>query len=179
MEHPVLCFYIYCNDLIQAFIQEQDEFPGTDPAMTLVTIPVDWLYGLIGGLMIGAAAALLLLGNGRVLGASGIFGGLIEGNGGRRAFTEYLPFVAALIAVPALAVAIRGAPDAHVSGDLGLLALAGMLVGVGTRLANGCTSGHGVVGMARFSLRSIVATLVYLGAGFAVYYAASHLMGAI
>ena len=147
--------------------------------MTLATIPVDWLYGLIGGLMIGAAAALLLLGNGRVLGASGIFGGLVEGGGGRRAVTEYLPFVAGLVAVPALAVAIWGAPDAHVSGDFGLLALAGVLVGVGTRLANGCTSGHGVVGMARLSPRSIIATLTYLAAGFAVYYAARHLMGVI
>ena len=84
-----------------------------------------------------------------------------------------------LVAAPALAVAVWGAPDTHVSGDLGLLVLAGVLVGVGTRLANGCTSGHGVVGMARFSLRSIVATLVYLAAGFAVYFVARHLMGVI
>ena len=147
--------------------------------MTLSAIPLDWLYGLGGGLMIGLAAALLLLGNGRVMGASGIVGGLVEGNGGRRTLTEYLPFLGGLVAAPALAVAVWGAPDTHVSGDLGLLVLAGVLVGVGTRLANGCTSGHGVVGMARFSLRSIVATLVYLAAGFAVYFVARHLMGVI
>lgn len=147
--------------------------------MTLAALPVDWLWGLVGGLMIGAAAALLLLGNARVMGASGIFGGLIEGTDRRRTATEFLPFVAALVAAPALAVAVRGAPDAHVSGDLGQLVLAGLLVGVGTRLANGCTSGHGVVGMARLSLRSIVATLVYLGAGFAVYFVARHLIGVL
>lgn len=147
--------------------------------MTLAAIPVDWLYGLIGGLMIGASAALLLLGNARVLGASGIFGGLVEGNGGSRTYTEYLPFIGGLIAAPALAVAIWGAPDTHVTGDVGLLVLAGLLVGVGTRLANGCTSGHGVVGMARFSLRSIIATLVYLGAGFLVFFVARHLIGVL
>ena len=145
----------------------------------MTAIPLDWLTGLAGGLMIGLAAALLLLGNGRVMGASGILGSLVERPAERRTWRETLPFVAALIGAPALAVAFHGAPDTHVTGDTGLLLLAGLLVGVGTRLANGCTSGHGVVGMARLSPRSILATLTFLGAGFAVMFLARHVMGVI
>jgi len=145
----------------------------------LATLPHDWILGLIGGLMIGASAALLLLGNGRVLGASGIFGALVEGDPSR----ERLAFVVALIGAPALAALAFGAPaftPAFVGGrDLPLLVLAGLLVGFGTRMANGCTSGHGVVGMARFAPRSIVATLVYLGAGFITLFVTRHLLGAL
>ena len=141
-------------------------------------IPMAWPLGLLGGLMIGAAAALLLLGNGRILGASGILGGLVDGSGQGNA-GERGAFLAALIGAPALAALWFGAPSTHVSGDLGLLLVAGLLVGYGTRLANGCTSGHGVCGMTRFSARSIVATLVYLGAGFVVMFAARHLLGVI
>lgn len=144
----------------------------------LTLIPQSWLFGLTGGLMIGLAAAVLLLGNARIMGASGILGGLVDGSG-QDNMAERVGFVAALIGAPALAVLAFGAPDSHASGDLGLMALAGLLVGVGTRMANGCTSGHGVVGMSRFSIRSIVATLVYLGVGFAALFVARHLMGVI
>lgn len=143
----------------------------------MTAIPLDWLTGLAGGLMIGLAAALLLLGNGRVMGASGIVGSLVERPGASRTLRESLPFVAALIGAPALVVAIGGAPATQVTGDTGLLLLAGLLVGVGTRLANGCTSGHGVVGMARLSPRSILATLTFLGAGFAVMFLGRHIVG--
>lgn len=143
----------------------------------MTAIPLDWLTGLAGGLMIGLAAALLLLGNGRVMGASGIVGSLVERPGASQTLGESLPFVAALIGAPALVVAIGGAPATHVTGDTGILLLAGLLVGVGTRLANGCTSGHGVVGMARLSPRSILATLTFLGAGFAVMFLGRHIVG--
>lgn len=143
----------------------------------MTAIPLDWLTGLAGGLMIGLAAALLLLGNGRVMGASGIVGNLVERPGASQTLRESLPFVAALIGAPALVVAIGGAPATHVTGDTSLLLLAGLLVGVGTRLANGCTSGHGVVGMARLSPRSILATLTFLGAGFAVMFLGRHIVG--
>lgn len=129
--------------------------------------------------MIGLAAALLLLVNARVMGASGILGGLMDGSGQDNA-KERLAFVGALIGVPALAVLGFGAPGVtHASGNLGLMVLAGLLVGFGTRLANGCTSGHGVCGMSRFSARSIVATLVYLGVGFATLFLARHVLGVI
>lgn len=145
--------------------------------MLLTQIPSGWLFGLAGGLMIGSAAALLLLFNGRIMGASGILGSLVDGSGAGSQ-GERLAFLAALIGVPALVVALRGAPATHVSGNLALMVMAGLLVGLGTRMANGCTSGHGVCGMARFSLRSIVATLVYLAAGFAALYVGRHLLGA-
>ena len=146
--------------------------------MSLTSIPSDWLFGLAGGLVIGLSAAVLLLGNARILGASGILGSVVEGSE-PDATTERLWFLGALIGAPALAVLIFGAPQTNVSGDLPLLALAGVLVGLGTRLANGCTSGHGVCGMSRFSVRSIVSTLVYLAAGFVVMFVARHILGVL
>lgn len=146
--------------------------------MSLSSIPSDWIFGLAGGLLIGLSAAILLLGNARILGASGILGSIVEGSE-PDATTERLWLLGALIGVPALAVLIFGAPQTNVSGNLPLLALAGGLVGLGTRLANGCTSGHGVCGMSRFSWRSIVSTLVYLGAGFIVMFLARHILGVL
>ncbi|MDP5306487.1 YeeE/YedE family protein [Paracoccus spongiarum] len=124
----------------------------------------DWIAGLVGGLMIGAAAALYLLGNGRIMGASGLLGGLVDGSG-RSNRTERAVFIAALIAVPGLLVAAGQAQASAPVAGSGALVLAGLLVGFGTRLANGCTSGHGVCGISRLSRRGIVATLVYLLAG--------------
>ena len=126
----------------------------------------DWIMGLIGGLMIGAAAALYLLGNGRIMGASGLLGGVIDGTG-RANLSERLVFLAALVAVPALIVGLGAARASDPVAGLGVLALAGLLVGFGTRLGSGCTSGHGVCGISRLSLRGIVATLIYLGTGVA------------
>jgi len=124
----------------------------------------DWIMGLAGGLMIGLAAALYLLLDGRIMGASGIVGGLIDGSkASRRA--ERAAFLAGLVAVPALLVAAGiGGRSAPVAGT-GALILAGLLVGFGTRLGNGCTSGHGVCGISRLSVRGIAATIVYLLAG--------------
>ncbi|AUH63986.1 YeeE/YedE family protein [Paracoccus zhejiangensis] len=124
----------------------------------------DWIAGLIGGLMIGLAAAMFLLLNGRIMGASGLLGGLIDGSGRANA-PERAVFIAALILVPALlSRAGIGGPALPVAG-LGVMVLAGLLVGIGTRMANGCTSGHGVCGISRLSLRGIVATLIYLLTG--------------
>ncbi|MEO1491572.1 MAG: YeeE/YedE thiosulfate transporter family protein [Pseudomonadota bacterium] len=124
-------------------------------------IPDAWIWGLCGGLMIGCAAALYLLVNGRVMGASGILGGLVEG---RRDWAERAAFIAGLVGVPALASlgtpAMTGA-----TGNIAVLIAGGLLVGFGTRLGNGCTSGHGVCGMSRFSVRGIVAVVTFLVAG--------------
>ena len=124
----------------------------------------DWIYGLIGGLMIGSAAAMYLLINGRIMGASGILGGLIDRSGWSNG-RERLAFVAGLVALPALIAYLAGGATTHATGNLAVLIAGGLLVGVGTRLANGCTSGHGVCGISRLSPRGIVATLIYLGAG--------------
>ncbi|MEH3116393.1 MAG: YeeE/YedE thiosulfate transporter family protein [Methylorubrum populi] len=124
------------------------------------------LTALGGGLTIGVAAALMLLGNGHVAGCSGLFARAagISRNGAPRAvaaaFVAGLPLGAALIAA-------AGGVQARFPGSLLLLALAGLVVGFGTRLGSGCTSGHGVVGMARLSPRSLAATAVFMATGIA------------
>lgn len=138
-------------------------------------IPSDWIFGLLGGLMIGSAAALFLLMNGRIMGASGLLGGVLD----RSAITtERLAFLTGLIAMPALLAPAIGATDTNVTTSPLLLVLAGLAVGLGTRMANGCTSGHGVCGISRFSVRGIVATLIYVGAGFVTMLVGRHLLGA-
>lgn len=127
-------------------------------------MPHDWVMGAIGGLMIGTAAALYLLGNGRIMGASGIAASVVDGSAGP-ALTERLAFLAGLIALPALMVAFGlGAVSAPVAGTGGLV-FAGLCVGIGTRLANGCTSGHGICGLSRLSRRALVATATFMAFG--------------
>jgi uncharacterized protein len=118
------------------------------------------ISGLIGGLVIGLAAALLLLLNGRISGISGIVGGLLAANrsdaGWRAAFVAGL-----LLGAFAYMLATDGAMLVSMQASLPVLVVAGLLVGFGTRLGSGCTSGHGVCGIARLSRRSIVATSVF------------------
>lgn len=137
---------------------------------------IAWLWGLLGGLLIGSAAALYLLVNGRIMGASGIIGGLVDGSG-RDSTAERLCFVGGLVAVPGALVWLSGGAQTHLTGNLGIVVLAGLLVGLGTRLANGCTSGHGVCGISRLSLRGIVATVFYVLAGGIVMVLARHILG--
>ncbi|WP_298256236.1 YeeE/YedE thiosulfate transporter family protein [Bradyrhizobium sp.] len=119
------------------------------------------LSGLIGGALIGLASALLMLSAGRLAGVSGILGGLLTASSDR---AWRIAFIAGLI-VAALVGPLFGAPGAArlSSSNLALYAVAGLLVGFGSRMGNGCTSGHGVCGFARFSMRSITATLVFMG----------------
>lgn len=135
----------------------------------------DWLNGLLGGAMIGAAAGLFLLGNGRIAGISGIAGGLLDdvarglpgGRSARRLAGENALFVLGLLLAPLLYAALGGTIDIVVSRDLGLLTAAGVLVGFGARLGSGCTSGHGVCGAARLSRRSMVAMGTFMAAAIA------------
>ncbi len=139
----------------------------------------DWIWGFGGGLVIGLAAALYLLVNGRIMGASGIIGELVDGSG-RDTAGERISFLAGLVLVPAGLVWARGqVPDIHLTANPGLLLAAGLLVGLGTRLANGCTSGHGVCGISRLSPRGIVATLFYILAGGVTILILRHLLGVI
>lgn len=125
----------------------------------------DWIWGLGGGLLIGLGGAVYLLGNGRIMGASGILGGLLDGSG-RNTAAERIAFIAGVIGMPLLiALLTGGSPDTHVTSNAAVLVLAGLLVGIGTRVANGCTSGHGVCGISRLSLRGIAATAVFMLAG--------------
>ena len=127
-------------------------------------MPQDWLMGLLGGGLIGTAAAIYLLINGRVMGASGILGGLIDGSV-RQAWRERGALLLGLVITPAVLSRMMGGSETHLTGNLAILVVAGLCVGVGTRMANGCTSGHGVCGISRLSVRGIIATLIYIGAG--------------
>lgn len=143
---------------------------------------IDWNHftpwaSVWGGIVLGLASALFILINGRVLGISGILGGLLKPKPGdaawRVAFVLGLmtaPLVLAMVAPPELLT-----PPRIEAGYLTVLA-AGLLVGYGTRLGSGCTSGHGVCGLSRLSPRSLVATLSFMAAGFATVYLIRHLL---
>ncbi len=126
-----------------------------------------WVYGVLGGLMIGSAAAVFLLFNGKIMGISGILGGLID-RSGLNTWGERVLFISGLVGAPALLSLFIKLPETKVTDNIGLLIIAGLLVGFGTRLGSGCTSGHGVCGISRLSLRSILSTFVYIGAGAAI-----------
>jgi uncharacterized protein len=138
----------------------------------------DWIWGLVGGLIIGTAAAIYLLVNGRVMGASGIIGGLVDGSG-RATWAERAAFIAGLVLMPVLVVPLYREVDTHLTPNLAVVIVAGLLVGLGTRIANGCTSGHGVCGISRLSLRGIVATVFYILAGGITVVLFRHVLGVI
>ena len=139
----------------------------------------DWIWGLVGGLLIGLGGAVYLLGNGRIMGASGIIGGLVDGSG-RNTATERLAFLAAVAIVPIVLAPFYNIDiTTNLTSNWVVVAAAGLLVGVGTRIANGCTSGHGVCGMSRFSLRGMVATVFYILAGGITVVLFRHILGVI
>ena len=129
----------------------------------------------IGGALIGLSAALLMLLNGRIAGVTGIFAGLIEPQGNDRAWRA--AFVVGLVAAP-LSAALIGytVPIPQMPTSTITIAVAGLLVGFGTRLSNGCTSGHGICGIARLSPRSIVATAIFMTAAIIVVALTRHII---
>ena len=129
---------------------------------------------LIGGAIIGAAAALFAVLNGRIAGVSGILGGLMRPQAGDVSWR--IAFVAGLIAAPLAWRLLAALPEIRVDASLPVLVAAGLLVGAGTRYGGGCTSGHGVCGVSRASPRSIAATVVFMAAGFATVFVARHLI---
>lgn len=134
---------------------------------------LDWasatpVSALTGGVLIGAAAALLLVFNGRIAGISGILGGLLKPTASDSAWR--VCFLLGLAASPWVYSQAFALPVAQVSQDAGLLIIAGLLVGFGTRLGGGCTSGHGVCGIARLSPRSVVATMVFMATAMLTVY---------
>ena len=138
----------------------------------------DWIFGFGGGLLIGAGGVVYLLFNGRILGASGVLGGLVDGTGWDT-IRERLSFIAGLIAVPFVLTLLWVRPDTHISSNIWVLIGAGLMVGYGARTANGCTSGHGVCGISRLSVRGISATLAYLFAGGVAVLVFKHVLGVI
>ncbi|MCY7371208.1 MAG: YeeE/YedE family protein [Polaromonas sp.] len=139
---------------------------------------IDWPHftpwtALAGGLLIGLAAALFLLLNGRVAGISGILGGLLRPASGDVGWR--LAFLAGLVGAPLLFQLFSPLPPVVVEADTATLIVAGLLVGLGTRYGSGCTSGHGVCGLSRLSLRSLAATAAFMFAGFATVFVVRHL----
>lgn len=128
---------------------------------------------LSGGLLIGLAAAVLWLCKGRIAGISGIVGGLLSAGGDRM---WRLAFVAGLLLAPAFWEAFTPLPAVTVTTGPWLLIAAGLLVGYGSRLGSGCTSGHGVCGLSRLSLRSLVATLCFMASGMGAVFVVRHLL---
>ncbi len=125
----------------------------------------DWIWGLVGGVLIGLGGAVYLLGNGRIMGASGIIGGLVDGTG-RSTALERLAFLAAVVIMPIILTPLYNRPiETNLTSNWAVIVIAGLLVGAGSRIANGCTSGHGVCGISRLSLRGIVSTVFYILAG--------------
>jgi hypothetical protein len=140
---------------------------------------IDWVHftpwsALAGGVLIGLAAAWLLLVEGRILGASGVLGGLVAPRRGDIVWRVAL--ILGLIASPPLAQLLFGTVGAGVSTGVPTLLAAGLLVGFGTRLGKGCTSGHGVCGLARLSPRSAVATGAFMASGFLTVFVVRHLL---
>jgi uncharacterized protein len=140
---------------------------------------IDWTAftpwpALAGGALIGLAAAMLLLLNGRIAGISGVLGELASLPRDR---TWRLAFLAGLIGAPLLYGMVATLPAARIEAGTGLLVAGGLLVGLGARYGAGCTSGHGVCGLARLSPRSAVATLLFMSAGFVTVFVLRHVLG--
>ncbi len=143
---------------------------------------IDWANftpwaSLSGGVLLGVASALFILVNGRVLGISGILGGLLppkKGDAGWR-----IAFLLGMLAAPLVhgLLASEGFAQApRIDAGFATIVAAGLLVGLGTRYGSGCTSGHGVCGLSRLSPRSMVATLAFMGAGFAMVFVVRHVL---
>ncbi|SIT45465.1 conserved membrane hypothetical protein [Paraburkholderia ribeironis] len=130
---------------------------------------------LTGGLVIGLAAAVLVQANGRIAGISGIFGGLLSWP--RNDIGWRIAFLAGLIGAPVMA-SLAGMPaTADIEAGWSEILVAGFLVGIGTRYASGCTSGHGVCGLSRGSIRSLAATATFMAAGFLTVFVQRHMIG--
>jgi hypothetical protein len=143
---------------------------------------IDWVNftpwaSLSGGILLGLAAAFFILVNGRVLGISGILGGLLPPKAGDAGWR--IAFLLGMLAAPLTYVLL--APEGFVQApridaNFATIVVAGLLVGLGTRYGSGCTSGHGVCGLSRLSPRSLVATLAFMGAGFAMVFVIRHIL---
>ena len=143
---------------------------------------IDWSHftpwaSLIGGLSLGVASAVFILINGRILGISGILGGLLPPKVGDIGWR--VAFLLGMLAAPTVFIVLAPAglaSEPRIDAGFWTVIAAGLLVGIGTRYASGCTSGHGVCGLSRLSPRSLVATLSFMGAGFFIVYIVRHIV---
>ncbi len=143
---------------------------------------IDWNHftpwtSLAGGLLIGLAAVMLMAVRGRIAGISGIVAGLLQfSNVPAGHFAWRLAFLGGVLVSGAAATLLFAPPEVRISVDDGMLVMAGLLVGFGTRMGSGCTSGHGVCGLGRLSIRSLVATLSFMASGFITVGVLLHLL---
>lgn len=140
---------------------------------------IDWEHftpwaSLAGGIMLGVAAAIFILVNGRILGVSGIVGGLLPPSRGDWAWR--LCFVAGVLLAPVLYRLVATPAAVRIDAGPEMIVIAGLLVGLGTRYGSGCTSGHGVCGLSRLSPRSMVATATFMAAGFVTVFIIRHVL---
>ena len=140
---------------------------------------IDWQSftpwaSLAGGILIGSAATLLILLNGRIAGISGIIGGLFRPK--KTDIGWRIAFIGGMLGAPLIYSLFNELPAIQIDAHYGVLIPAGLIVGVGTRYGSGCTSGHGVCGLSRRSPRSLVATITFMAAGFAATYAVRHIL---
>ena len=142
--------------------------------MTLDTLHFTPWTALAGGLLIGVAAVWLMLATGRIAGISGIAGGLLRPRAVDVGWR--IAFVVGLMAAPWAYRAVADVPTAQIDASAAMLVAAGVLVGFGTRLGSGCTSGHGVCGLSRLSWRSLVATLCFMAMGFLTVFVVRHVL---
>ncbi|VVE88453.1 YeeE/YedE family protein [Pandoraea bronchicola] len=142
--------------------------------MTLDTLHFTPWTALAGGVLIGLAAVWLMLAAGRIAGISGIVGGLLRPSAGDVGWR--VTFIAGLVAAPWVYRAVAVVPEAQIDAGTAMLVAAGLLVGFGTRLGSGCTSGHGVCGLSRLSWRSLVATLCFMATGFLTVFVVRHVL---
>ena len=142
----------------------------------LVDVPA-WIRGWVGGLLIGSSALLLMASHGKIAGISGVVVGLLAPAAtGQRAWR--LQFVAGLLVGALLVQWVTGRwVTTAIPASLGLMVVAGFVVGVGTRMGNGCTSGHGVCGLGRRSPRSLVAVMVFMSVAVATVFVSRHVLG--
>lgn len=141
---------------------------------------IDWTHftpwlSLGGGIVLGIASAMFILLNGRILGISGIIGGLLRPKAGD--VTWRVTFVLGLLAAPWVYLAVAGPLQPRIDAGWAMVIVAGLMVGIGTRYGAGCTSGHGVCGLSRLSPRSLVATLSFMAMGFATVFVLRHVLG--
>jgi uncharacterized membrane protein YedE/YeeE len=144
-------------------------------------VTIDWNAftpwpSLVGGVLIGVAASMFLLLNGRIAGISGVLGGLLRPLKGDLAWR--VAFLAGLVGAPLAYALLASLPAPRIEAGHGTLVLAGLLVGLGTRYGSGCTSGHGVCGLSRLSPRSLAATMAFMSAGFVTVWLVRHVLSA-
>jgi uncharacterized membrane protein YedE/YeeE len=148
---------------------------GSIPITRSIASMNDWANGLLGGVLIGCAAVLLLWSIGRIAGISGIASGVFAGARSERDWR--IAFIAGLAIAGAVTMQFVPSPPRMQTGPTALLLAAGLLVGFGTRLGNGCTSGHGVCGLGRFSRRSLAAVVTFMSAAMTTTFVVRHVIG--